>query len=71
MDVLSLTYGECSDLEREAVVSAIPRTPSFKEDIIQAFYDGIRHKPDTTFGDAKADVFADKAGTCIAAISAR
>ena len=60
MDVLGLTYGEYSDAEREAVVSAYPRTPGFKEDIIQAFYDGIRHKPDTTFGNVKADVIADK-----------
>lgn len=60
MDVLGLTYGEYSDAEREAVVSAFPRTPDFKEDIIQAFYDGIRHKPDTTFGNVKADVIADK-----------
>jgi hypothetical protein len=31
-----------------------------KEDILQAFYDGIRHKPETTFGNVKADVLADK-----------
>ena len=60
MDVLGLTYEEYSDAEREAVVSAFPRTPDFKEDIIQAFYDGIRHKPGTTFGNVKADVIADK-----------
>jgi isoprenylcysteine carboxyl methyltransferase (ICMT) family protein YpbQ len=30
-----------------AVVKAHPRTQHFKEDIIQAFYDGIKHKPDT------------------------
>jgi len=60
MDVLGLTYDEYSDQEREAVVSAFPRTPRFKEDIIQAFYDGIKHKPDTTFGNVKADVIADK-----------
>ncbi|WP_043367354.1 HD domain-containing protein [Belnapia sp. F-4-1] len=60
MDVLGLTYNECPDAEREAVVSAFPRTPNFKEDIIQAFYDGIRHKPGTTFGNVKADVIADK-----------
>ncbi|CAO3428919.1 HD domain-containing protein [Azospirillum doebereinerae] len=60
MDVLGLTYGEYSDTEREAVVQAFPRTPTFKEDIIQAFYDGIRHKPETTFGNVKADVIADK-----------
>jgi HD domain len=60
MDVLGLTYREYSDAEREAVVRAYPRTDSFKEDIIQAFYAGIRHKPDTTFGNVKADVIADK-----------
>jgi HD superfamily phosphodiesterase len=60
MDVLGLTYNQYSDAEREAVVGAYPRPPHFKEDIIKAFYDGIRHKPDTTFGNVKADVIADK-----------
>jgi hypothetical protein len=60
MDVLGLTYREYPDAEREAVVKAFPRTPHFKEDIIQAFYDGIRHKPETTFGNVKTDVLADK-----------
>ncbi|MER2198554.1 HD domain-containing protein [Methylobacterium brachiatum] len=60
MDVLGLTYAQYSDAEREAVVQAHPRPPHFKEDIIQAFYEGIRHKPDTTFGNVKADVIADK-----------
>lgn len=60
MDVLGLTYQDYSDHEREAVVKAFPRTPQFKEDIIHAFYDGIKHKPDTTFGNVKADVIADK-----------
>jgi len=60
MDVLGITYGEYSESEREAIVQAHPRTTHFKEDIIQAFYDGIKHKPDTTFGNVKADVLADK-----------
>ncbi|MCI3208597.1 MULTISPECIES: HD domain-containing protein [Pandoraea] len=60
MDVLGLTYNQYTDIEREAVVAAHPRTPNFKEDIIQAFYDGIKNKPDTTFGNVKADVIADK-----------
>jgi HD domain len=60
MDVLGLTYQEYSTEEREAVVAAFPRTASFKEDIIQAFYAGIRSKPETTFGNVKADVIADK-----------
>jgi len=60
MDVLGLTYPEYSEAEREAVVKAHPRPGRFKEDIIQAFYDGIKNKPDTTFGNVKADVIADK-----------
>ena len=60
MDVLGLTYSEYSSAEREAVVHAHPRTPHFKEDVIQAFYDGIKHRPETTFGNVKADVLADK-----------
>jgi hypothetical protein len=60
MDVLGIDYSEFSDAEREAVVQAHPRSVRFKEDIIQAFYDGIRHKPNTTFGNVKADVLADK-----------
>lgn len=60
MDVLGLTYGQYSHEEREAVVKAFPRTPHFKEDIIQAFFDGVGHKPETTFGNVKADVIADK-----------
>jgi hypothetical protein len=60
MDVLGIAYEEFSDAQRKAVVAAYPRTPHFKEDIIQTFYDGIKHKPDTTFGNVKADVLADK-----------
>lgn len=60
MDVLGLTYDEYSDEVRNAVVAKFPRTPNFKEDILQAFYDGIHHKPDTTFGNVKADGLADK-----------
>ncbi|MGH2343555.1 HD domain-containing protein [Segnochrobactraceae bacterium EtOH-i3] len=60
MDVLGLTYDQYPDAVREAVVAAFPRTPQFKEDIIQAFYDGIKHKPHTTFGNVKSDVIRDK-----------
>ncbi|WP_263415772.1 HD domain-containing protein [Terriglobus albidus] len=60
MDVLGIDYTSFADADREAVVSAFPRTPHFKEDILQAFYDGIHHKPETTFGNVKADVLADK-----------
>lgn len=35
---------------------AHPRGEHFKQDIIEAFYQGIRHKPDTTFGNVRGDV---------------
>src|ERR1700739_3284607 len=60
MDVMGLSYAEYSDAEREAVVHAHPRTPRFKEDIIQAFYDGNKHKPETPFANVNADVLAHK-----------
>lgn len=60
MDVPGLGYNEYSHAEREAVVHAHPRSGHFGEDIIQAFYAGIKHKPATTFGNVKADVLADK-----------
>lgn len=60
MDVLGLTYPDYSEAERMAVVERHPRSDHFKEDIIQAFYDGIKHKPETTFGNVKADVIRDK-----------
>jgi HD domain len=60
MDVLGIDYASFTDSDRNAVVQAFPRRANFKEDILQAFYDGIRHKPETTFGNVKADVLADK-----------
>ena len=60
MDVLGIAFSEFTDVEREAVVRAHPRPSRFKEEIIQAFYDGFHHKPETTFGTVNADVLADK-----------
>ena len=60
MDVLGIAFSEFMEAERQAVVNAHPRPVHFKEEIIQAFYDGIHRKPETTFGNVKADVLADK-----------
>jgi hypothetical protein len=60
MDVLGIGYAAFAEVDRQAVVRAYPRSAYFKEDIIRAFYDGINHKPQTTFGNVKADVLADK-----------
>jgi hypothetical protein len=60
MDVLGVDYPGYNEADRDAVVRAHPRSANFEEDIIQAFYDGNKHKPDTTFGNVNADVLADK-----------
>jgi hypothetical protein len=65
MDVLGIDYASFSDADREAIVQQYPRSLHFKEDIIQAFYEGIRNKPETTFGNVKADVLADKDSTFV------
>jgi HD superfamily phosphodiesterase len=60
MDVLGMAYSDYADAERNAVVQLHPRDEHFKEDIIQAFYDGMKHRPDSTFGTVNDDVLADK-----------
>lgn len=60
MDVMGLAYDDYSGPQRQAVLHAHPRSDHFKEGIIQAFYDGIKDRPCTTFGNVKADVLAGK-----------
>ena len=60
MDVLGLGFDTVHEHDRESVAHAHPRGPAFKDGIIDAFYNGIRNKPETTFGNVKADVMAYK-----------
>jgi HD domain len=60
MDVLGLAYEQFSREQREAVVAAQPRGGNFKKDIIDAFYEGMKHRPDSTFGTVNDDVLAFK-----------
>ncbi len=59
LDVLGLGFDDIAPDDRHAVLAAYPRV-DFKESIIQAFADGIKHKPETAFGNVKADVLAEK-----------
>jgi hypothetical protein len=59
LDVLGFGYDDISADDREAVLAAYPRI-DFKESIIQAFADGMAHRPDTVFGTMNADVLAEK-----------
>lgn len=60
MDVLGIKYGQYSDEERNEVLNRHPRENNFKEKIIETFYNGIKFKPETTFGNVKSDVIKDK-----------
>ncbi|MFD4786116.1 HD domain-containing protein [Streptomyces sp. NPDC058459] len=54
-DVLGLHLTDITRARIDAVTAAHPR-PDFKRQILQAFTDGFRHRPDTTFGTMNADV---------------
>ena len=54
-DVLGLRLDAIDPADIDAVTSAHPR-PNFKAEILQAFTDGFKDRPDTTFGTVNADV---------------
>lgn len=54
-DVLGIGYEDISAEERSAITALHPR-PDFKRRILAAFTEGIAPKPETTFGNVKADV---------------
>jgi hypothetical protein len=58
MDVAGRGYDQFSDAQRDAVITAFPREADFKHGIIDAFYQGMKHRPDTTFGTFNDDVLA-------------
>jgi HD domain len=60
MDVLGFAYGEFSEEQRRLVVAAHPRGENFKEQIIDAFNEGMKHRPESTFGTVNDDVLALK-----------
>jgi HD superfamily phosphodiesterase len=59
LDVLGFGYDDIAAEDRDAVLAAYPRV-DFKESIIQAFADGMAHRPATVFGTMNADVLAEK-----------
>jgi hypothetical protein len=60
MDLVGLGYDQFTDAQRHAVEAAHPHPPRFAEDVLQALYDGLKHRPETTQGTGLADVVADK-----------
>jgi hypothetical protein len=60
MDVAGRGYDRFTDAQRESVIAAFPREIAFKHGIIDAFYQGMKHRPDSTFGTFNDDVLAFK-----------
>jgi hypothetical protein len=56
-DVIGIGRDDLSPDELAAVTAAHPR-PDFKRRILQAFNDGMKHRPQSTFGTMNADVLA-------------
>ena len=56
-DVLGIDRDDLSPAALAAVTAAHPR-PDFKRRILQAFTDGNKHRPRSTFGNVNADVLA-------------
>ncbi|MEV4952719.1 HD domain-containing protein [Paenarthrobacter nitroguajacolicus] len=56
-DVLGMNLDRISPNERANVLASHPR-PGFKGKILEAFYEGMRERPDTTFGTMNDDVLA-------------
>jgi HD superfamily phosphodiesterase len=56
-DVLGFDLAEITPEDRAAVVAAHER-PDFKENILRRFTDGMKDRPDTTFGTMNDDVLA-------------
>ena len=60
MDVAGRGYDGFTDEQREAVVAAYPRGQDFKHALIEAFYQGLKSRPDSTFGTFNDDFLAFK-----------
>ena len=56
MDVLGIAYHDFTEEQRHEVCTCHPRGLKFKHGILSAFCYGTIKKPNTTFGNVKADV---------------
>ncbi|MFF2176185.1 HD domain-containing protein [Lysinibacillus sp. NPDC058147] len=57
LDVMGDGYHDLTNEERNEIINAFPRN-HFKQNILPAFFEGFKHKPETTFGNIKSDVCA-------------
>ncbi|QDZ30520.1 HD domain-containing protein [Noviherbaspirillum sp. UKPF54] len=60
MDMTGRNYDHFTDEERQAVIAAYPRSHDFGHEVIETFYQGLKHRPDSTFGTFNDDFLAFK-----------
>jgi hypothetical protein len=60
MDVAGRGFDQFTDEQRAAVVAAFPRGTDFAQKMIDAFYQGMKHRPNSTFGTFNDDFIAYK-----------
>ena len=60
MDVAGRGFDDFTQRQRAAVVAGYPRGADFAHQMIDAFYEGMKHRPMTTFGTFNDDFLAHK-----------
>ena len=60
MDVAGRGFEQFTDEQREAVVATYPRDTDFAHQMIDTFYQGMAHRPNSTFGTFNDDFLAYK-----------
>ncbi|MBR0907827.1 HD domain-containing protein [Bradyrhizobium liaoningense] len=60
MDLVGAGFEDFSAEQRSAVEAAYPRPPQFADGFLQALYNSLKHRPETTQGTGLADVLAYK-----------
>lgn len=58
MDMAGRNYDRFTEEERAAVIAAHPRGRDFAPAVIEAFYQGLKHRPQSTFGIFNDDFLA-------------
>lgn len=60
MDMAGRNYDHFTEEEREAVIACHPRGHDFGQEVIDTFYQGLKHRPASTFGTFNDDFLAFK-----------
>lgn len=58
MDMTGRGFDTFTDQERAAVAAACPRGHDFAHEVIDTFYEGLKHRPASTFGTINDDFLA-------------